>query len=82
MKTQNTTTGAGGISAAHFLAATNQAMPLGQERIVSHPDGAGFALLDVYGDFYRSHHGFVFKFVTKDLAGKMLGLFDENHPLI
>jgi len=52
------------------------------QRVVSHPDGDGFALLDVYGDYYRSQHGSVWKFGTEKAASKLLGLFDKNDPII
>jgi hypothetical protein len=68
MNTQNTTTGAGNLTAA--------------QRIVLHPDGDGFALLDIYGDYCRSHHGFVWKCGSKKIAAWLLGCLDEKHPLI
>ena len=68
MKTNNTQTGAGNTTAA--------------QRIVSHPDGDGFALLDVYGDYYRSHYGFVWKCGSEKIAAWLLGNLDEKHPLI
>jgi hypothetical protein len=49
-----------------------------QKRIVPHPDfpnGDFWALLDVYGDLFRSHHGYVMRF-TKPAAVKMLGVND------
>lgn len=48
-----------------------------EQRIVSHPDQSRdsgvFALLDIYGDYYRSHHGYVMPF-TEDAARAMIGL--------
>jgi hypothetical protein len=43
------------------------------QRIVAHPDGSGFALLDTFGDYLRSHHGFVMQF-TKAKAAALLGV--------
>jgi hypothetical protein len=51
------------------------------KQIVPHPDfpnGEFVALVDVYGDFYRSHHGYVMRFTKKD-AHKMVGV---SHELI
>ena len=59
MKNKNTTMGAGNIPAA--------------QRIVAHPDGNGFALLDTFGDYLRHHRGFVMQF-TKAKAAALLGV--------
>ena len=68
---------------ADAIANYNQSAELSaDERIVPHPDHEGsFALLDVYGEYFRSHHGFVMRF-TEGGARGMLGFRDRNHPLI
>jgi hypothetical protein len=47
------------------------------QRIVEHPDGNGFALLDTFGDYLRSHHGYVMRF-TKAKAAALLGIDLSN----
>jgi hypothetical protein len=68
---------------ADAIANYNQSAELSaDQRIVPHPDHEGsFALLDVYGEYFRSHHGFVMRF-TESGAKAMLGFRDSNHPLI
>jgi hypothetical protein len=68
---------------ADAIANYNQSAELSaDQRIVPHPDHEGsFALLDVYGEYFRSHHGFVMRFTEGGAMG-MLGFRDKNHPLI
>ncbi len=51
---------------------TAEIIPAAQ-RIVAHPDGNGFALLDAFGDYLRHHRGFVMQF-TKAKAAALLGV--------
>lgn len=60
----------------HGVSAVRNVSPTicGPDQIVSHPDRPDeFAILDVYGDYVRNHHGYVQPFSKKD-ALAALGL--------